>query len=545
MKFNGSVSKLKKKLVSLITAVVLVNLVILGGCTPKQLKGAKQKDEGHKEEFVFAIGSEPDTGFDPTLGWGRYGSPFFQSTLLKRDDQLKIVNDLATGYEISPDGKTWTVTIRDDANFSDGEPVKASDVKFTFETIIENGSVVDLNEIEQIQVIDKKIVEFTLKESQSTFVNNLVVTGIVPEHVYDEDYATKPVGSGPYQFVQWDRGQQLIVEENPEYYGKKPHLKKITFLFLNETAAFAAAQADQVDLIYLPAAFSKKKVSGMRLEVVATVDNRGIVFPFVKSGNKTAQGDLIGNDVTADRAIRQAINLGIDRKALIEGALEGRGTPAYTSVDGLPWWNSDTVVADGDLEGAKKILKEAGWEDQDGDQILEKGSLKAEFELYYLADDELRQSLAIAVADMVKPLGIKLNIVAGSWDIIGKKMHSEAVLMGWGSHDPHEMYNIYGGENRGVEYFNTGYYQNQTVDSYFKKALQAKTEDEALEFWQKAQWDGVTGYSTKGDAAWAWLVNIEHLYLVKEELDIGVQRTHVHGHGWPITDNIVDWKWQD
>ena len=144
----------------------------------------------------------------------------------------------------------------------------------------------------------------------------------------------------------------------------------------------------------------------MRLEKVKTVDNRGIVFPYVKSGALTEEGFPIGNDVTADPAIRQAINIAVDRGALIDGVLEGYGSKAYTSVDHLPWWNPETVFEDGDVDGAKTILIDSGWKDEDGDGILEKGSLKAEFSLYYPAEDDIRQSLAITVADMIKPLGI-------------------------------------------------------------------------------------------------------------------------------------------
>ncbi|WP_265088616.1 ABC transporter substrate-binding protein [Psychrobacter lutiphocae] len=495
---------------------------------------------------MVAFGSEPDAGFDPITGWGRYGSPLFQSTLLARDDDLNIVNDLATGYEVNDDGTVWTVTIRDDVKFSDGEPLTAEDVKFTFDKAANSASVVDLNILEKVEVLDDTTIQFTLSSPQSTFVNSLVATAIVPQHAYDESYAEKPLGSGPYKLVQWDKGQQLIVEANPEYYGKQPYFKKLTFLFLSEDAAFAAAQAGTVDITYIPAAFSNKKVPGMKIETVKTVDNRGIAFPVVKAGAVTREDGLpVGNDVTADPAIRHAIDIAVDRKALIDGVLEGYGSPAYTSADGLPWWNPETVIADADMDGARKLLADAGWKDEDGDGVLDKGSLKAEFTLNYPANDVIRQSLAIAVADMVKPLGIKINIEGGSWDVITNKMHSEAVLMGWGSHNPYEMINIYGSENAGIDFNNTGYYSNKTVDDYFQKALHAKSEEDALEFWKKAQWDGTTGFTSKGDAAWAWLVNIDHLYLLKDNLDIGKQRIHVHGHGWPATDNIVDWKWSE
>lgn len=537
---------MKNNKISFLFLLLLVFLILTAGCTSlDSTQSVNESKEIRKDELVLAVDGEPDAGFDPTTGWGRYGSPLFQSTILKRNNQLEIVNDIAANYEVSEDGKVWTVDLRKDVKFSDGVPLTAADVQFTFETALHTGSVVDLNILKKIEATDNYTVKFTLKEPQSTFINSLVTTGIVPKHAYGKDYSENPVGSGPYQLVQWDRGQQLIVQANPEYYDKKPFFQKLTFLFLNEDATFAAAQAGNVDVASIPAAFSKQQVPGMQLQAVKTVDNRGIVFPYVKSGDFTESGLPIGNDVTADPAIRRAINYAIDRQALIEGVLEGYGSPAYTSVDGLPWWNSDTVFEDANIDGARKILQKSGWEDTDGDGILEKGSLKAEFTLYYTAGDAIRQSLSIAVADMLEPLGINVKVKGGSWDTIEKEMYSNAVLMGWGSHDPHEMYNVYSRKYAGVDYYNTGFYQNNTVDEYFEKALSALNEKEALEFWKKAQWDGETGLSAKGDAPWAWLVNIDHLYLVKDGLDIGKQRIHPHGHGWPVTNNIEEWRWND
>ena len=141
----------------------------------------------------------------------------------------------------------------------------------------------------------------------------------------------------------------------------------------------------------------------------------------------------------------------------------------------------------------------------DGDGILEKGSLKAEFSLYYPAEDAIRQSLAIAVADMIKPLGINIKVEGASWDTIEQKMHSNAVLWDGEVMIPHEMYSLYSSKYAGVDYYNTGFYKNNKVDEYFEKALNAMDSDEAMEYWKKAQWDGTTGLSAKGDAPWAWL----------------------------------------
>jgi peptide/nickel transport system substrate-binding protein len=522
---------------------IILSLVIVGCAKGKDSEG-NQKDTA-KEELILAVGNEPETGFDPALGWGQYGSPLFQSTLLKRDHDLNVTYDLATSYGVSDDGKVWTVKLRDDVMFSDGKPLSAEDVQFTFETALSSGSVLDLNILETVVVRDSTTVEFHLRNANSTFIHSLLTLGIIPKHSYGDEYSENPVGTGPYQLVQWDKGQQIIIEENPNYYGKKPFFKRITFLFLNEDAAFAAAKAGQVDVAYIPASFSKNKVTGMQLEAVQSVDNRGIMFPYVSSGEKTKDGKPIGNDVTADIAIRKAINVAIDRQALVDGVLEGYGTSGYSVADGLPWSHEETKIKDGDLKSAKEILAEANWKDQNGDGILEKDGLKAEFNLLYPASDVTRQSLAIAVADMMKPLGIKINVEGKSWDDIEGLMHSNAVVMGWGSHDPLEIYNLFNGKMAGVDYYNSGFYSNPKVDEYLDKALLSKSEEEAIEYWKKAQWDGATGFSTKGDAPWAWLVNIDHLYLVDEKLDIGEQKIQPHAHGWPITDNLVDWKWDE
>lgn len=505
----------------------------------------KNETDTKKDELVLAIGGLPDNGFDPTNGWGQLGNPLFQSKLFRYDKDLKLKNELATDYEVSDEGKKWTVDLRDDVKFSDGETLTAEDVVFTFETAKESKSIVDLTYLEKVSAADDNQVVFELKQPNSTFIYLLESLGIVPKHAYNNDYGENPIGSGPYELVKWDKGQQVIVRANPHYFGKEPFFKKITFLSLSEDAAFAAAKAGQVDMISVSPSISDKNVDGMSMVNLKTVDNRGVLMPVVPDEGETKDGRPIGNDVTSDKAIRKALNIGIDRQKIIDGVLNGYGNPAYTMVDDLPWGNPDAKFEDADLEEAKKILDDAGWKEND-DGLREKDGTKAKFKVFYPASShgETSQGLALSFVDMAKSMGIEVESKGVGFDELDK-IYDNALIYGGGSRNPLDLYEAFSSETVATNTNHNNYYTNSTVDEYFEKALAAKSEEEANENWQKAQWDGETGFTYKGDAAWVWLVNFEHLYLIKDDLEIGAQKLQPHPHSWPVTDFIEDWHWKD
>ncbi len=121
--------------------LILFSLILMCfGCSSKE---EVSEDTDNKDTLTLAIGGEPENGFDPTTGWGRYGSPLFQSTLLTYDKDLEISYDLATDYQVSENGKAWTVSLREDAKFSDGESLTADDVIFTVDTAKQSQSIVD------------------------------------------------------------------------------------------------------------------------------------------------------------------------------------------------------------------------------------------------------------------------------------------------------------------------------------------------------------------------------------------------------------------
>ena len=496
-------------------------------------------------ELRLAVGGESEDGYDPTLGWGRYGSPLFQSTLLRRDADLKVVNDLATAYTVSPDGLLWTVDIHADAKFSDDTPVSAEDVAYTFTKASESGGLTDVTVLDTASALDADTVRAQVEAAAEHVVNRLVTLGIVPRHAHNAGYGRNPIGSGPYRLVRWDEGQQLVVEANPGYYGQKPAFGRVVFLFTEEDATLALARAGDVHLAAVAQSLATSPIPGMRLLSVDSVDNRGMMLPAAPAeGRTTDEGYPIGNPVTSNLAIRRAVNLVVDRQALVAGVLDGFGSPAIGPVDGLPWFESGSALVDSNAEAAEKVLAEGGWKDIDGDGVVELNGQAARFTLLYPGTDTTRQGLAVAAGDMIGKAGIDVRVEGKSWDEIETRMHTDAILFGWGSHDQTEMYNLYHSSFAGRDFFNAGYYQSAAVDNYLDLAMGAADPAEANVFWKAAQFDNKgAGFTAKADAAWAWLVNLDHTYYVDGCLDVHQTQVEPHGHGFPITAGITSWTW--
>ena len=538
------VRKGKRRLALLLCVAVAVGaLTGCGGGAAGQ--GAQEQPAAQTDTVVVAMGptSEPEAGFDPAFGWGageHVHEPLIQSTLTVTNTDLTIGYDLATGYSASEDGLTWTVTIRDDAYFTDGEQLTAEDVAFTYNTVKASSSVNDFTMLDYAEAADDTTVVFHMTRPFSIWPYTMAVVGIVPEHAYDSaTYGANPIGSGRYILEQWDRGQQVILTANPDYYGEAPEMQRVVILFMEEDAAFLAAQAGQVDVAYTSATYSNETVEGYSLASYASVDNRGINLPAVPAGTDS-EGRAVGNDFTADVLVRRAINIGIDRQEMIDNVLNGYGTPAYSICDQLPWYNEASEV-EYDPEAAAALLDEAGWT-MGEDGVRTKDGMRAELNLLYSNGDSVRQALAADLANQLGELGIACTIEGVGWDTAYDRALSEPLLWGWGAHTPMELYNIYHtiGDTGSAQY---SPYSNETVDSYMDEALASSDLEQSYELWRKAQWDGTTGVTQDGDIPWVWLVNVSHLYWVRDGLQIAGQKIHPHGHGWSIVNNVDQWSW--
>ncbi len=550
----------KMRRISIFMAVLLSFALIVSGCGSSKVKDpdstqtaniSKMSPEQNekKQELILAVGKTDVGMFDPKKGWGTHAQiRLTHSSLLRIDSDMNFVSDLAKSYEVSEDALTWTFPLRDDVKFSDGNSVTAEDVKFTYEMLQADGIKFDLSFMKSIEAKDAHTIVITLNEPRSTFVSQLTEIGIVPKNLYNDNYSSNPIGSGPYKVVQYNDGQQIIMEYNEHWYGTEPQFKKLTFLLLEEDAALAAARAGEADIVYVPPTFADQKVAGMTLLAFESIDSRGISMPTQKSGGKGKinQNDVnVGNDVTSDPAIRKAMSVGLSRDTVIDIALDGYGQKAFSLCDYLPWFNEETVIEDGNIEEAKKILADGGWADTNNDGIVEKNGVKAEFDLLFSSSDQLRSDMSLAVADMAKEFGIKINAKGMTWDEIYVKGKENAVMWGGGRHHAHQLYTMYSSKVLNQGYNNMTHYTNHVVDEYLDKAMYAATQEEANKYWKLAQWDGKTGFSTLGDNPIIWLARVEHLYLANEKLNVGRQVIHSHGHEWALFGNITEWTWAD
>ncbi|HDX8347547.1 TPA: ABC transporter substrate-binding protein [Aeromonas dhakensis] len=493
-------------------------------------------------ELKLAIGSEPTEGFDPLLGWSHGSYLLLHSPLLKQNADLSWQNVLTQAVTPNKDGKGWLITLKPDLKFSNGAPLTAEDVAFTYNSAAHGGGKIDMGNFVSAKVLSPTEVAITLSAHQSTFVNVLGSLGIVSKKDYDaKAYAQKPVGAGPYRLVSVLPGQQLVVEANPYYAGGNNDFKRLVFVFIDEESAYAAAQSSQLDVVRIAPSLAPTVPASLKLWVRPSVENRGIVFPIPPAGGKDAKGYLIGNDVTSDVAVRRAINYAIDRQLLADQLLEGHAIPAYSAVEGLPWLNKATAFKDGDAAHANALLDEAGWQ-MGSDGVRHKGDLRAAFTLWYTSGDSTRRDLAEAVRAMLKPIGLEVSLKSGSWEQVEREMHANPVLMGWGSLDPMELYHHYQSGSAGVEFYNPGYYKNPVVDAHLKQALDAPDWQAAVPFWQQVEWDGKRGAGVQGDAAWAWLLNVQHTYLANRCIDLGKGAPEIHG-SWSLLNNLQDWRW--
>lgn len=487
---------------------------------------------------IAAHGGEPESGFNPMTGWGKRDDPLIQSTLFKYDSNATLINDLATSYNISDDLKTYTVNIREGIKFTDESPLTAEDVVFTYNKAKESGETTNLESLDNAQKVNDTTIQFTLNRPDSTFINKLAHVGIVPSDSYNNiTYGENPIGSGPYKLKQWDKGQQVIFERNEDYYGKKPYYRKITNVYLDAETAFVAAKNGEIDVVEVPVTYLNSTIDGMHTQIMHSIDGRYLSLPVMNNTEeKTVDGkSYIGNDITSDSAIREALMIGINRTNISQGAYNGLADPLYDVVSSSLPWSLNSSLSDGDITQAKEILASNGWVDSDGDGIVEKDGKKASFNLNYGSNDQDDQIIALSVSQQAKDFGIEIIPQSKQWSEIRNIKSSEPFVFSGGDLDPYMLYQYYSSSLAGKGWNNVPGYNNPQVDKLMENAMNIELNS-SYDRWKEVD------KLAKKDNPYIPLATKPFLLFVSDRVDISPNTQKIYPHGGDFLGNIYDWK---
>ncbi|MET9276604.1 MULTISPECIES: ABC transporter substrate-binding protein [Streptomyces] len=490
------------------------------------------------ESVVIGVASEPDT-LSPLLGYGKDGNSKIFDGLLARDTDLELKPALAAALpKVTDDGRTYTFTLREGVKFSDGEPLTAGDVVYTYRTVLDektnNTARSELAAVENVRASGDGTVVFTLKYPYAPFAARTVLP-IVPEHVAGKqdpntgDFNTEPVGTGPYVLTGWSKGEKLGFRANPHYWGDKPAVKSFTMAVIaDDNVRATRLRSGDLDGAVLPPnlAATFEKDDGRRTYRARSYDFRAVTLPSA-------------GQVTGDRAIRRALDAAVDRQAMVDKILDGAGRPAYGPLPVDDPWYERGIERPRDLAAAGRILDEAGWKPGSGG-IRARDGQRASFTLYYPSGDKVRQDHALAYASDAKKAGIEVKVEGATWEVIEPRMKTDAVLAGLGSvGDPDfGLYTLLHSTLAGDGFNNMAHYANPAVDEALdagRRSQDPKVRAAAYREIQKA---------LVADPGYTFLTHIDHLYVLADRWDGLTTQLEPHEHGFASGPwwNIEDWR---
>jgi len=374
-------------------AILLVGLLTLGFLSAGSAAA--------ETSLVVAVDTPPRMmnphGDDSDAGLS-FMANFFDGLLQRKGPDGKLVPALAERWE-HPDLLTWRFYLRKGVTFHNGNPFNAEDVKFSFERLSNPEVSEFLNtgkSIDSITIIDDYTVEIKTKTPIPWFANNLHQIFIMDKESTEQrdpgDVMVRPIGTGAYKLVEWVKGSYVRMEANENYWEGAPAIKKVEVRPITESSTrFAALVSGQADIMTgVPVELFEKVKANPKVEVVSRPARRSI---FLALGNKPG-------DPWADIRVRKAMYMAINEDEIIEKVMRGHATPAAQIPDPPTiGYNPAIKRLPYDPEGARKLLKEAGYEN--GFEITLTGPNDR-----YVQDEKIAE----AVAKYLAKVGIKVKL---------------------------------------------------------------------------------------------------------------------------------------
>ncbi len=389
--------------------------------------------------------------------------------LVKYNRDLKLVGELAESWEILDKGREIVFKLRQDVWWHDHKPFTSADVKFTYDRLVDPNVATpygaDYKIVLRVETPDPYTVRVVYDEPFAPALESWGM-GIIPKHVFDKgDFNThpanrRPVGTGPYRFVEWKTDERIILEPNEKYFQGRPYFNRYIYRIIPDTSVqFLELRQETIDSM------------GLR-------PDQYLAYPeFFKHYNKFRYPSFsytyfafnLKNPLFQDKRVRQAMACALDKNEIIDGVLLGFGRPATGPFPPSSWAFNQNVTDDAyDVGKAKALLAEAGWQDSDNDGWLDNEGKKFEFTLLTNQGNKLRELSAVIIQSHFAKVGIKVKVRILEWAAFihqyVDKRKFDALILGWSlSRDP-DQYVIWHSSQKNPGQYNFVSYHNPAAD---------------------------------------------------------------------------------
>lgn len=401
------------------------------------------------------------------------------NTLLKYDQQLDLTGELAQDWQVSPDQKTITFKLKPDLQWADGQPLTSADVLFTWQLVTAESThspyASDYQMVQRTETPDAQTFVVHYGEAFSPALDSWAGLQILPKHllqgqdVHTTRFAQHPVGSNYYQLQSWRHGEHLTLTRNPRSVLGAAYIDTLIQRVIPDRGAqFLELMADNIDSMGLdPITYARVIPSRPALQAQLN--------QYKELGNSyTYLGFNLKKAPFNDVRVRKAINYAIDKQEIIDGVYLGLGIAiASPYKPGTRWSNPDLAPYPFDPQRARQLLAEAGFQDSDGDGIVERNGKPLSFEILTNNGNKEREKTVVIIQRRLKEVGMDVHVRTIEWaSFISRFIKTgdfEAVVLGWGLGLDPDQYNIWHSSQQAPGQFNFIGYSNPQVDQLLEQ----------------------------------------------------------------------------
>jgi peptide/nickel transport system substrate-binding protein len=445
--------------------------------------------------LVVGLVAEP-VNLDPAqvtdLNSNRVGRRVVETLVMFPDESTQIVPGLAESWTVSKDGLHYVFKLRTGVTFHDGTPLNAEAVKFSIERQINPEHVAAklgkypfanyfFGNVKAVEAVDPLTVEFVLKEPRASFLALLTAGAasiVSPTAVrkHGADYPSNPVGTGPFKFVAWDRGQKVVLEKNPSYWRYPVKLQRVVYRpIVEDQARLTELLTGAIDLIVSPPPdyVAQLESSGK----IAMLKQVGAHVWYLGINNQKKPFD--------DKRVRQALNYAVNKDAIVRDVLKGTGTLSAGPVLPKTWGADGGLKAyPYDPERAKKLLAEAGYPQGFSTTLWvpESGS-----------GMQAPVAMSTVIQSNLKAVGVNVAMQTMEWGAYLAKLRTkeqELFALSWmaGNEDPDMvMYPLLHSSQWTPNGPNRALYKNEKFDDLLHQARLSTDEKKRAELYRQAQ----------------------------------------------------------